>query len=151
MVGNILWGQRASMQDFTAARQIVVVIPVVISQPRQTVICMDAQSGLGLRDSAIKMVFDPSFSLPPFLCLPVSLAHTVQGPSFCCSRHAGLLISWLCNYIRMLFVLSEMLLVIVWAVCVCVRWVSMIAKAWSQGLLSEPSEIAASTLCDFFT
>lgn len=72
MVGNILWGQRASMQDFTAARQIVVVIPVVISQPRQTVICMDAQRGLGLRDSAIKMVFDPSFSLPSGFSLAYS-------------------------------------------------------------------------------
>lgn len=48
----------------------------------------------------------------------------------------------MCNYIRMLFVLPAMLLVFVWAECVCVRWVPVIAQARSQSLLSCLSETA---------
>lgn len=89
-----------------------------------------------------------SHPLTPFHPLLLPLSHMWKRIRCSCSssRHAVLLISWVYNYIRMLVVLSERLLVFVWPVRVCARWLPVIARAWSQGSLSPPSATPASTL-----
>lgn len=51
----------------------LVAIPVVISRPSQTVICVDAQSALHLREPALKVMFNPSLFLQPILSVTYML------------------------------------------------------------------------------
>lgn len=79
-----------------------------------------------------------SHPLTPFQPLSLPLSHTWKRVRCSCSdTHAILLISWVCNCIRMSVALSESLLVFVWPVRVCARWLPVIAAPGS--LLSPPS------------
>lgn len=63
----------------------------------------------------------------------------------CCNRHTVLLISWLCNYIRMLFVLSDVARLCLGCVCLC-EMSSSDSEPWLHACTIYPSETALTTL-----